>query len=125
MNNKRIDLSGSKSVLRRKNVQRQAQIERLEAEVQDLGHYLDLAQNRCRELEGANCIRVWAYRDAPQHLQDVVSTNGDEDWLALVPAELASEWPWLPQWLEEPWFGNRVHRAELEDGRVVLVSCHA
>jgi len=70
-------------------------------------------------------IRVWRYRDAPQELRDAANTNGDEDWLAHVPADLVRDWAWLPLWLEAPRFGNLVHETKLSDGSVVLVSCHA
>ena len=67
-------------------------------------------------------IRVWPFYEAPEELQALSEHGGDEDWLALVPPTLISEW--LP-WLEGRNFGNDVTFHQLPDGSRVFISAHA
>jgi hypothetical protein len=55
-------------------------------------NYLEVCMN------APNYIKVWRFYDAPEELRALSTHGGDEDWLALIPPKLASEWI---GWLEE------------------------
>ena len=40
-------------------------------------------------------IKLWAWKDAPEHFRALSRNGGDEDWVALIPDELDA-----PSWLE-------------------------
>ena len=71
-----------------------------------------------------NHVKVWAFSDAPEELQQLSPHGGDEDWLALIPAELKGYCFW---WMDSGTpFGlcqTSVH--ELPDGRQVRIGAHA
>lgn len=70
-------------------------------------------------------IQVWRFADAPQALRDLSEHGGDEDWLALIPSELAASWiPWLESGMGSG-FGNDVSVHLLPDGSVVRIGAHA
>jgi hypothetical protein len=67
-------------------------------------------------------IQVWRWEDAPDYLKAFSQHGGDEDWVALVPAEDDFEIPWL----ESPLFGGcDVSRVEMENGDIVFIGAHA
>lgn len=49
-------------------------------------------------MDAPNHIRVWKFHDAPEELKSLSTHGGDEDWLALVPPRLASNYI---GWMEE------------------------
>lgn len=66
---------------------------------------------------------VWRFHDAPESLRALSENGGDEDWLALVPPHLASDW--IP-WAEVGGFGVcNVDRFAMPYGFVVYIGCHA
>ena len=70
-------------------------------------------------------VTVWAFADAPHDLQELSTNGGDEDWLALVPADFVRQHG-VPLWLETPPFGRCcVDEYPQPDGSMVLIGCHA
>lgn len=69
-------------------------------------------------------IKVWKFKDAPDEYRNLSRHGGDEDWVALVPANYSNEWL---GWAEEGTnFGCcSVSRHELEGGAYVLIGAHA
>lgn len=63
-------------------------------------------------------ILVWNFDDAPTELQALSPHGGDEDWLALVPAENASRYI---DWLDDD---DHVSKHELPNGSVVYIVSH-
>jgi hypothetical protein len=70
-------------------------------------------------------IRVWPFHDAPEALRALSDHGGDEDWLALIPAELvdAHDYRWMKEGSE---FGVcDVSSHELADGAEVRIGTHS
>jgi hypothetical protein len=69
-------------------------------------------------------ISVWQWEDAPAEFRALSEHGGDEDWVALVPSELADVWI---GWLESgTTFGVcHVSKHPLPDGRVIHIGAHA
>lgn len=68
-------------------------------------------------------IMVYRFEDAPQHLQDLSTHGGDEDWLAVVPPHLADEYI---GWLEHGSFGVcDISEHPMDDGSVIKIGAHA
>lgn len=68
-------------------------------------------------------ILVWEFYRAPQEYRDLSPHGGDEDWVALLPAEWKDN---TPSWIEMGSFGCcDVSQHELPDGRVVCIGAHA
>lgn len=36
-------------------------------------------------------VKIWRWEDAPQHLKNLSTNGGDEDFVVLIPAELVEE----------------------------------
>ncbi len=74
-------------------------------------------------------ISVWRFEHAPAELRDLSPHGGDEDWLAVVPADMLKAEgpdPWI-NWLEP---GSRfgccdVSQEDLPDGSRVYIGAHA
>lgn len=74
-------------------------------------------------IQGTRPICVWPFEHAPTELQKLSDFGGDEDWVALVPPELADT---CIGWLEDGrGFGYRVGRYQLDGGWVVAIGAHA
>ncbi len=77
-------------------------------------------------------ISVWRFEHAPPELRDLSLHGGDEDWLAVVPAEMLitidgeKHMPWIP-WLEShgPFGCAGVTEHEGPDGSRVYIGAHA
>lgn len=69
-------------------------------------------------------IKVWKWWDAPEEFRELSTHGGDEDWVALIPKELADD---CIMWMEEGTsFGcSSVSDHVLDDGRVVRIGAHA
>lgn len=69
-------------------------------------------------------IQIWPFKEAPENLRALSQHGGDEDWLALIPPNLAEEWiPWLEEGTS---FGCcSVSKHKLKDGSVVRIGAHA
>lgn len=69
-------------------------------------------------------VRVWAWADAPQEFRDLSRHGGDEDWIAFVPAGLASGYF---GWMEDgsPFGCCSVSIHELPGGAQVRIGAHA
>lgn len=69
-------------------------------------------------------ITVWRYLDAPESLKALSGHGGDEDWLALIPPELADTYiGWMQSGSS---FGCcDVSEHKLEDGSIVKIGAHA
>lgn len=52
-------------------------------------------ENVQRENKNSQCIKVWYWNDAPEHLKSLSQHGGDEDWVALVPPNYPHYIPWL------------------------------
>lgn len=74
--------------------------------------------------EQDQAILIWRFRESPGELRAMSPHGGDEDWLALVPKDLADEWI---SWLESgSAFGCcDVSEQKLPDGRGVKIGAHA
>lgn len=82
---------------------------------------LDAADERDGLKAGA--VIVWSFYDAPQHLRDLSTNGGDDDWIALVPAGYEHYLGWAED-------GGRfgcccVDEHTLPDGRRVLIGSHS
>lgn len=66
---------------------------------------------------------MWRWCDAPAKLRALSDHGGDEDWLALIPKELADTYI---NWIEDgtPFGCGSVSTHVLEDGRVVKIGAH-
>ncbi len=72
----------------------------------------------------AKSIKVWRFQDAPQEYRNLSPHGGDEDWLALVPAELADCYiGWMEPGSQFGCCDVSEHR--LLDGSVVRIGAHA
>lgn len=70
-------------------------------------------------------IKVWRFEDAPTDLQALSTNGGDEDWLALIPPELAAE-RWAMGWLDsQAWGCADSQDYTLADGSIVCIGSHA
>lgn len=68
-------------------------------------------------------VRVWRFEDAPKEFQALSRNDGDEDWVALIPVELAGKN--IP-WSESREFGYcTVWDYPLPSGAVVRIGRHA
>lgn len=77
------------------------------------------------ESHKAPVIHVWRFTDAPQVLQEMSDNGGDEDWVALVPKEMADADGGYIGWLESSSFGCCcINEHEWGDYRV-YIGCHA
>ena len=65
---------------------------------------------------------IWSFYDAPGELRCLSEHGGDEDWIALLPADMNQ-----PSWMESGTsFGCcDVSEHELPDGRRVFIGAHA
>lgn len=70
-------------------------------------------------------IRVYRFSDAPADLRALSNNGGDEDWLAIVPADYEERH--YISWLQEgsPFGVCTIERHELLDGSAVYIGCHA
>lgn len=78
----------------------------------------------CEECIAGEHIKVWRFYDAPRRLQELSTSGGDEDWLALVPAS----YPHHIAWLEEYNNGFGICDTEhvpLDDGRAIYIGSHS
>jgi hypothetical protein len=66
-----------------------------------------------------NCIKVWAWEDAPEELKNLSCYSGKETWVALVPLSMRDDYiPWLNPRTS---FGYRgVSRKETSKGVVFI-----
>lgn len=67
-------------------------------------------------------ITVWRWEDAPDDLRYLSNHGGDEDWVAVVPADMA-----CPNWICEggPFGCCSVSEHNLVDGETVYIGAHA
>ncbi len=63
-------------------------------------------------------ILVWRYHEAPKEYRDLSEHEGDDDWLAVVPAGLD-----VPIWMDLGHYD--LQRTVLPDGRTVCIGAHA
>ena len=70
-------------------------------------------------------ILVWRFHEAPEEIKQLANQGGDEDWIALVPPEMAKGT--YISWAESgTGFGCcSVNEIPLDDGGRILVGCHA
>lgn len=69
-------------------------------------------------------IQVWRWEDAPEEYRALSTHGGDEDWVALVPKEMAAEYI---GWMEDgsPFGCCSVSKDMLPNGDVVRIGAHA
>lgn len=69
-------------------------------------------------------IKVWRFEDAPLELKELSHHGGDEDWLALIPPDLAQDYiGWMDCGSN---FGRcDVSEHQLPDGSLVRIGAHA
>jgi len=68
-------------------------------------------------------IKVWRFNDAPKALQDLSTNGGDEDWLAVIPANYDEYIPWLES--GSPFGCCCVDAYELPTGETVYIGSHS
>ena len=67
-------------------------------------------------------IKVWRFHDAPEWAKALSGHGGDEDYLAIVPADFGD----TPLWLEYGSFGcYDISEHKLPDGRRVFIGAHS
>lgn len=70
-----------------------------------------------------NPILVWRFEDAPEEFRKLSQHGGDEDYLAVMPADYNG---YTPMWLEYGSFGVcDIEQHILEDGRRVFIGAHS
>lgn len=81
---------------------------------------------------GCACVQVWKWDDAPEQFKNVHVTDGDEDWLALVPNQLiehgdvnAAEICWMRWFPRGDGFVKRYSEEGVPEGFEIWVGCHA
>ncbi len=71
-------------------------------------------------------IKIWRFHDAPADFQDMSTSGGDEDWLALVPPSYKNEY--LP-FLEGDSFGccsvDIIEPKGFYKGYTIFIGTHA
>lgn len=68
-------------------------------------------------------IQVWPFHQAPQKYRDLSMHGGDEDWVALIPADFPGGRPF---WIDTPHFAPcDVSEHHLPDGSMVCIGAHA
>lgn len=86
----------------------------------------EAAERRLAEVrhETEQSIRVWRFEDAPADFKALSPHGGDEDWVAHIPASLASEYI---GWMESggPFGCASVSEHWRQDGSVVKIGAHA
>jgi len=77
--------------------------------------------------EDESCIKVWSWKRAPEELRLLSTHCGDEDWIAYIPSELASQEVFYIGWLESgtPFGMGSVTIHKFEDGSEVRIGAHA
>lgn len=71
-------------------------------------------------------IKVYPFNLAPTELQDIATQGGDEDWLVLIPQELAFtvlEYG-APHWIDAMDSCHEPVRFDLPNGDVLFVGGH-
>lgn len=97
---------------------------RMEHDLRTLGDRLVQMATTLAEFRAAGtpkAIQVWPADEAPQDILQLTDRDGDEDWIALVPAALKGTW--IP-WAEEPRFGESVRTIDLPSGAQIIVGSH-
>lgn len=73
-----------------------------------------------------NFIRVWKFEDAPAELQALSQNGGDEDWIAVIPPNLAKCWiGWLDEGSSFGCFCVDEFKHPFLEGFIVKIGCHA
>lgn len=70
-------------------------------------------------------ITVWRFCEAPEELRKLSTNGGDEDWLAVLPPTMASDY--IP-WIESSGFGCAgvyTHNHPTQPGYIVKIGCHS
>ena len=80
-------------------------------------------KQRSRRNKSTRCIRVWRFQDAPLKYQRLSRNGGDEDWIAVVPAEIYEKI--YITWLDVPCFGACNVEEHDIPGYKVVIGCHA
>lgn len=71
-----------------------------------------------------HAIHVWRFSDAPKQFQELSTHGGDEDWVALIPKEMAHEYiPWMED--GSPFGCCSVSEYQLDGGCVVRIGAHS
>jgi hypothetical protein len=116
------------------------EIQELRAEIDSLN--LELAGFRWRAHEHlgeldvcSRAVRIWPFGAAPRPYQDLSPFGGDEDWVILIPSGMVLSFQFIENSFRCQYYGietmidgltvcdNSVHR--LEDGSVIVITCHA
>ena len=71
-------------------------------------------------------IKVYPFAQAPADLQALASQGGDEDWIVVIPKELAPSVLLYgdPHWIDTTDSCHEPVRFDLPNGDVLFVGCH-
>lgn len=70
-------------------------------------------------------IVIWRWQDAPEELKALSTNDGNEDWVALLPAHLkVADIPWMDRHGPGGFGVSAIDEYEF-DGRVVVIGSHA
>jgi hypothetical protein len=75
-----------------------------------------------RDFFDGDAIVIWRFKNAPEELKALSTAGGDEDWVALVPADQKDDYI---SWLESSSFGVCSIDAYDYEGMKVYIGCHA
>lgn len=71
-------------------------------------------------------IKVWRFEDAPEEYRKLSENGGDEDWLALIPAEMSNEYiGWCDPVIGTDFGCCDISDYKLPDGSLVRIGSHA
>ncbi len=79
---------------------------------------------RALKIIAGPCIKVWRFHEAPEEFKTLSGHGGDEDWVALIPKELAGDYyPWMES--GSPFGCCDVSEHVLDNGDVVRIGAHS
>jgi hypothetical protein len=96
------------------------------AEPRDVGdseyYTSEVTMLEAKDLFNEDAILVWRWHNAPAELKALSTNGGDEDWVALVPADQKDDYI---SWLENSSFGVCAIDSYDFEGMKVYIGCHA
>lgn len=75
-------------------------------------------------MKDPNCIQLWYFAEAPEHLRNLSDHGGDEDWLYLIPREIYEDWGGFGPWEKASAF-CKTYDVPNEPDYVVVIQAHA
>lgn len=71
-------------------------------------------------------ITIWPFEDAPEHLRQLSTNGGDEDYLIIFPPGMTVEnMPWQIERAVDALERCETSYYDAPDGRLIAITCHA